>query len=243
LLIARWKQRDIHEKREQRKLLIQKLNSELSLNSVLRPRIQSVLDGTRSKGTDHFRAVQRRMREQPSPEKPATGAVNQPTYDMMISQLLGDVFRESAYIVDGATSGSEVKYQGKKVDESTSLPSWAEGVVPDNKAEPLKNALEERLEWHLKELDRRDVEVRKEIEVEEKEQAKKITSEGIKDGWDASSVVKPTASPLEDKPKSKAKKAEKTETIEVLNPGASVSGTKCQHRRLLTPSHQARHHR
>lgn len=142
---------------------------------------------------------------------------------MMMGQLLGDVFRESAYIVDGAKGGAEVTYEGKKVDESMPLPSWADGVVPDNKVQQLQNALEERLEWHLKELDRRDAEVKKEIEAEEKEQAKKITSEGIKDGWDATSVAKPKASPLDDKPKQKAKKAEKTETIEVLNPGAAVS--------------------
>ena len=161
------------------------------------------------------------MRESPSSEKPETGAANQPTYDMMMGQLLGDVFRESAYIVDGAKGGEEVKYEGKVVNESMPLPSWADGVVSENKASQLQKALEERLEWHLQELDRRDAEVKKEIEKEEKEQAKKITSDGIKDGYDATTVAKATASPLEDKPK--AKKPAKTETIEVLNPGAGVS--------------------
>lgn len=221
ILIFRWKQRDIHEKREARKLNIAKLNSELSLNNVLRPRIQSVLEGTRSKGVDHYRAVQRRLREAPSPEKPNTGAPNQPTYDMMMTQLLSDVWREAAYIVDGArVNGAEVVHDGKKIDDKTSLPSWAEGALPDGKIQSQQVAVEERLSWHLKELDRRDEEVKKELEKEEGEQKKKITSDDIKDGWSASSVVKPKASPLDDKPK--PKKVEKTETIEVLNPGASV---------------------
>lgn len=220
--MIRWKQRDIHEKREARKLNIAKLNSELSLNTVLRPRIKSVLDGLQSKGVDHYRAVQRRLRESPSSEKPDTGAPNQPTYDMMMTQLLGDVWREAAFIVDGAkVNGAEVTYEGKKVDDKTPIPTWAEGNLPDGKTQSQQVALEERLSWHLKELDRRDVEVKKEIEQEEGEQKKKITSENIKDGWSASSVAKPSVSPLEDKPK--PKKVEKKETIEVLNPGASVS--------------------
>jgi cell division cycle protein 37 len=223
-LTCSWKQRDIHEKREQRKLHIAKLHSEIALNAVLRPRIQSVLDGTRSKGLDHYRAVQRRVKESPSDEKPATGAPNQPTYDMMLGQLLGDVFKEGTYMVDGAVaSGWEVKVDGKKVDDKTPLPSWAEGVVPDNKVQALQHALESRLEWHLAELDRRDADVKKEIEQEEAEQKKKITSEGIKEGWSATSVAAPKPSPLDDKPKTKTKQKEKTETIEVLNPGASVS--------------------
>ncbi|OCF37724.1 cell division cycle protein 37 [Kwoniella heveanensis BCC8398] len=195
--MIRWKQRDIHEKREQKKLQIAKLKSELELNSVLRPRIESVISGTSSKGVDHYRAVQRRLKEQPSDEKPNTGSANQPTYDMMMGQLLSDV--------------------------------WAEGMtLPDNKKDSLAVALEERLMWHIKELDKRSEEVKKEIEKEEAEQSKKITSEGIHEGWSSSSVNKSKPSPFDDKPKptSQPKKSiEKTETIEVLNPKASTSSS------------------
>jgi cell division cycle protein 37 len=182
-----------------------------------------VLDGVRQKGFDHYRAVQRRLKENPSDEKPATGAPNQPTYDMMLGQLLEDVYREAAYIADGATTSAagQVTYEGKKVDEKLPLPGWADGVLPDNKVQAVQKAAEDRLEWHLKELDRRDQEVKKEIAKEEAEQNKKITSENIKEGWDASIVAKPKPSPLDDRPKKKH--VEKTETIEVLNPGASVS--------------------
>jgi cell division cycle protein 37 len=219
----RWRQRDIHEKREQRKQKIAKLHSELELNKTLRPRIQTIADGVSSKGVDYYRSVQRRIKENPSNEKPATGAANQPTYDMMIGQLLGDVFREGCWIMEGAqvTNGRVMK-DGKVVDEKSGEPSWSTGEIPENKKEGLKVVLEERLDWHLKELDRRDKEVKVEIETEEAENKKKITSEDMTEGWNTSSVTKAQASVIDDKPKV-AKKAQKEQTIEVLNPGASVS--------------------
>jgi cell division cycle protein 37 len=222
----RWKQRDIHEKREARKLKLAKLHSELSLNQVLRPRIQSVISGLSEKGIAHFRAIQRRLKEAPSPDKPDTGAANQPTYDMMLSQLLEDVFRDAAWLADGngarVEKGRVVK-EGKAVDEKTGLPSWATGEVPESKVQPMQGTLEARLEFHFQELLRRDAEVRKEIELEEKEQNKYITSEDLHEAWDKTSVVKAKESPLEDK-KPKRKEKEKVETIEVLNPGVpSVS--------------------
>ncbi|WVO23863.1 uncharacterized protein IAS62_005220 [Cryptococcus decagattii] len=199
--MIRWKQRDIHEKREARKLLISKLKSELSLNSVLRPRIETIISGLSSSGLDHYRAVQRRMKEDPSPEKPATDAPNQPTYDMMLSQLLSDVFREGAWLVEGG-----------KVEE-----------VPEGKKERLAEKLEQRLKWHVSELNRRDEQVKKEIEKEEGELKKKITSEDIHEGWSSSKIAPPKPSVWDEKPKPKSKKTEKVETIEVLNPKASSS--------------------
>lgn len=232
--MIRWKQRDIHEKREQRKLHIAKLKSELELNGVLRPRIESVVTGVQDKGVPHFRAVQRRIKEQPSDEKPATNAPNQPTYDMMLGQLLGDVWREAAWLVDGdakVVSGVVTK-DGKKVDDTTGEPSWAnEATVPEGKAEVMAQALVERLKFHLKELDNRDKEVRQEIEKEEADMAKKITSDGIHEGWSSTVINKDGPSPLDKEKAAKAAKAkaapkkEVVEEIEVLNPGASVSAT------------------
>jgi cell division cycle protein 37 len=199
--MIRWKQRDIHEKREARKLKITQLHSEIELNKVLRPRIQSVTKGVQENGVAHYRAVQRRLKEQPSPDKPNTGAPNQPTYDMMLGQLLGDVWKE--------------------VDDKTPELDWAsEATVPESKASRMAEELRKRLDWHIAELDRRDKEVQKEIEQEEAEQKKRITSEDIREGWSSSSVSKAKEGPL-DKPKPKQK--EKEETIEVLNPGAKVS--------------------
>lgn len=220
--MIRWKQRDIHEKREARKLKIAQLHSEIELNKVLRPRIQSVTKGVEENGVSHYRAVQRRLKEQPSPDKPNTGAPNQPTYDMMLGQLLGDVWKEAAYLVDGAkVQGAAVMWGGKKVDDKTPELDWAsEATVPESKASRMAEELRKRLDWHVAELDRRDKEVQKEIEQEEAEQKKRITSEDIREGWSSSSVSKAKEGPL-DKPKPKQK--EKEETIEVLNPGAKVS--------------------
>ncbi|KAK6904112.1 hypothetical protein I203_107627 [Kwoniella mangroviensis CBS 8507] len=223
--MIRWKQRDIHEKREARKLQIAKYKSELSLNSVLRPRIEVIIKGVADKGLDHYRSVQRRLKENPSDEKPNTGSPNQPTYDMMISQLLSDVYRESSFIVDGAQisrDGQVLDKVGKVINGTSEhkIPEWANEMnIPEQKRKGLEIALEQRLNWHIQELDKRDKVVKDELEKEEKEQAKKITSEGIHDGWSKSMVNKPKPSPLDDKPKIlKSIEKEKTETIEVLNP-------------------------
>lgn len=180
-------------------------------------------NGVDSGGVEHYRAVQRRIKEQPSPEKPNTGAANQPTYDMMLGQLLQDVWREAAFLTDG----KDLPVGGKNASDD--LPAWAQEHLPaEGKRESMAQHLGTRLKWHLAELDKRDEEVKKEITVEEKEQAKKITSEGIRDGFSASSVNKSSApSPIENKglaapkPKSKPKEKKKEEMIEVLNPGAS----------------------
>lgn len=243
--MIRWKQRDIHEKREQRKLLIAKLKSELELNAVLRPRITSVVQAVSASegGVEKYRAIQRRLKESPSPEKPQTGAANQPTYDMMLDQLLKDVWRDAALLVDGANLAGrgQISVGSKKVDEKTPLPAWAEEHLPAaGKQDDMRDQLEKRLKWHLDELTKRDGDVKKEIEKEEQEQAKKITSEGIKDGWSASSVNKNAGpSPIENKGlkevKPKDKKKEKEQTIEVLNPGASVGGLSSDKHEYLTP--------
>jgi cell division cycle protein 37 len=153
---------------------------------------------------------------------------------MMIGQLLGDVFREGCWIMEGAqvTNGKVMK-DGKAVDEKSGEPSWSTGSIPENKKEGLKVVLEERLGWHLKELDRRDKEVKVEIETEEAENKKKITSEDMTEGWNTSSVTKAQPSVIDDKPKiAKSKPGQtKEQTIEVLNPGASV---RYRHRFVLS---------
>ena len=143
---------------------------------------------------------------------------------MMMGQLLSDVWREAAWVVDGdgaVVTDGVVWKDGKKVDVSTGEPAWASEAVSEGKEEVMEKALEDRMRWHLSELDRRDGEVKREIEEEEAEQKRKITSEDMKEGWSQSSVAAATPSPLEDKPKPKAKA--KSETIEVLNPGSVAS--------------------
>ena len=145
---------------------------------------------------------------------------------MMMGQLLGDVWRQAAWIVDGAKlEKGVVMKDGNEVDEKTGEPDWTRGAVPDGKKEGLAKALEDRIRWHLAGLDQRDGQVKNEINDEESEQKKKITSEDIKEGWSQSTVAPPKPSPLEDKPKAKSKSAAKetNDTIEVLNPSAVAS--------------------
>jgi cell division cycle protein 37 len=172
------------------------------------------------KGVDFFRSVQRRIKESPSNEKPNTGAPNQPTYDMMMGQLLSDVWREAAWLVEGAKveKGNVVK-DGKKVDDKSGEPSWANEAVPEGKKEAMGKAVKERMEWHERELVSRNADVKKQIADEEKEQKKKITSEDISEGWSQTTVPESKPSPLEDKPKKAPAKA-KEEVIEVLNPAS-----------------------
>lgn len=163
---------------------------------------------------------------------------------MMLGQLLNDTWREAAWVVDGATvSGGFVKKDGKKVEESTGQPAWAdEHMPPDGKKDKMGSVLSDRLKWHLQELVKRDGEVEKEIKKEEAEQKKKITSEDITEGFSATSLVKESApSPIENKGIKEPKKPKKKEqTIEVLNPGAVSQGALCQ---STNPQLTSSHHR
>ena len=147
----------------------------------------------------------------------------------MLGQLLGDVYRDAGFIVDGATvQGGKIMWESKVVDDKTPERSWSTETVPDGKLDGMKAALIQRLSFHIDELDKRDKDIAGEIQKEEGEQKKKITSEDIRDGWSKSSVVAPKPSPLEDRPnagassKGKGKAKEKVETIEVLNPGPAA---------------------
>lgn len=96
--LIRWKQRDIHEKRETRKLKIQALGAEIACNAVLAPRLRDTrarhsADG----GLRYFQQLVEKLQTSPSPEAPPTNAKDQPTYDAMMLSLLLQVW-------DGAKS-------------------------------------------------------------------------------------------------------------------------------------------
>lgn len=97
--LIRWKQRDIHEKRETRKLKISALGAEIACNGVLSPRLHSVRAtlGSADGGLKYFQQLVEKLQTQPSPEAPPTNAKDQPTYDAMMLSLLLQVW-------DGAKS-------------------------------------------------------------------------------------------------------------------------------------------
>lgn len=106
-----------------------------------------------------FSNLVQQLRTSPSPDKPNTGAPNQPTYDVMLLHLLEQVTKEATDI------------KGPKIGEG--------------EEDKMVARLEERLRHHNGLLDARTKECEAELEKEEKESKMKITSEGIHDGFDS----------------------------------------------------------
>jgi cell division cycle protein 37 len=91
--LVRWKQQDIHEKREKRKQLIASHRANIALNKVLIPRFDEILKNLEEGGPRYYSKEVERLKTQGSPEKP-TDLPNQPTYDQMIEALLLKVWDE-----------------------------------------------------------------------------------------------------------------------------------------------------
>lgn len=149
-----WKKRDIHEKREQRRMRIEMLRAEIAMNGVLLPRLeklrQEMKDAEDAKKV--FSNEVERLKTNPSDEKPPTGHAKQPTYDDMILNLLMKIWGECK---------TEVEAGGT---------NWTEALIAS-------------LEKHEKELEERSKECEEQAEKEEQEQKKKITSEDVHDGF------------------------------------------------------------
>lgn len=161
--MCRWKQQDIHRKRAERQQRITNLKTEIALNDVLRPRITQVLTDLESlparDAVAQFASLTQQLTVSPSPDKPPTNAPNQPTYDMMLLHLLEQVAKEA------------------REKQSSS------GDIPGEEA--TRKRLAERLAFHRTELDDRTEECKQTIKREEEEANRKITSEGIHEGFDS----------------------------------------------------------
>lgn len=156
LTVYRWKQRDIHEKREQRKQRIHDLQSRLELSKVLNPRIEQIITDVQAGGKERFSSITEQLKVNPSPDKPAGDAPNQPTYDMMLHELMLQVW-------------NGVKESGTTPED----PNLSDKLIAG-----LRDALKKQHED--------DVQNQKDLEFELKEQKKHITSDDVKDGFVAS---------------------------------------------------------
>ncbi|CAE6413420.1 unnamed protein product [Rhizoctonia solani] len=186
--LIRWKQRDIHEKREQRKMRILELESKLALSKVLNPRIEKIIADVHEGGKARFSAITEQLKVNPSADKPPGNAPNQPTYDMMLHELMLQVW-------------NGVKESGGTSED----PNLAEKLIAG-----LRDALEKQYQD--------DLQNQKDLEAEIKERNKHITSDDLRDGFDSTAVShKPSPDPTV-MAKPLVPKKEKTETIEVLNP-------------------------
>lgn len=188
--LIRWKQRDIHEKREVRKHRIAQLKADIECNVVLQPRLKQIVEDVEKQGPPHFSQLVEKFQRDPSPEKPPTNSPEQPTYDAMLLSLLQTVLGEA-----------------KK-----------KGVEQKEDSEKLKEALVAGLKEHLGKMVKDQALLRKDLEEEEAEQKKKITSDDIHEGFDSHYVPpKPDPAPVKGIiPDTKGKK--KAQEFETLNP-------------------------
>ncbi|KAI6123907.1 Cdc37 N terminal kinase binding-domain-containing protein [Pisolithus croceorrhizus] len=214
--LIRWKQRDIHEKREARKLRIAALQAEIACNNVLAPRLRRIrerlageanADETQTtewaedsedvrslSGLPLFQHLVERLQTSPSPAKPPTNAKDQVTYDAMVLSLLLQIY-----------------------DETKAHPN-----------DEREKAILSCLDRHISQLPEHTKKLEKDLEAEIREQKKHITSEDIKEGWESKYVPpKPAPPPIKGAPSETPKKTATTTTTtyEVLNPGASSSAT------------------
>jgi hypothetical protein len=160
LIASSWKQRDIHEKREQRKHKIAALKVEIESNDVLLQKLNSIAQSlaAASSPAATFSSLVQSLKENPSPDAPPVNHLGQApsiTYDAMILSLL-------LQISDAAKKSTSA------TDEATLSPILIAG-----------------LNEHIKKLSDIQVSLRRDLEAEEKERAKRITIEDIHDGFDS----------------------------------------------------------
>ncbi|KAK0503931.1 Cdc37 N terminal kinase binding-domain-containing protein [Armillaria luteobubalina] len=206
--LIRWKQRDIHEKREKRKQQITYLQHQIALNKVLLPRVEEIhaklISSSTSSPSAYFNALVEQLEKNPSNEGPpgADTSKSEMTYDGMILSLLNQV-------------ASEAKNALK--DSS---------IVESEKEDKLVKGLSGGVLRHIKGLKETIQKEEKELETEEKEQKKHITMDDLHDGFDTHYVPpKPVPTSV---PTTKIGTSNKTTTtttteFETLNPQTSSS--------------------
>ncbi|KAG8892662.1 hsp90 co-chaperone Cdc37 [Tulasnella sp. 408] len=86
--LVRWKQRDIHERREARKNRILEYKSILALNEVLIPRVKSIIKDVGEGGPSKYSAIVEQLTTAPSPAKPAGTGPNQASYANILANML-----------------------------------------------------------------------------------------------------------------------------------------------------------
>ncbi|TFK27613.1 hypothetical protein FA15DRAFT_666285 [Coprinopsis marcescibilis] len=200
--LIRWKQRDIHEKREVRKHKIAHLEAQIACNNVLLPRIKEIADTLAKKEspTAYWTNLIQQLDKQPSKDCPPGNdpTKKEQTYDGMLLSLLQRVSQDSLEKVKGLGISVQSEKQAR-----------------------IEQELEAEMRNHVKQLSGAIQEDQKELVKEVAEQKKKITSEDIHEGFD-SKYVPPKAEPPPvphekiTKPTSSKGKAQVTE-FEVLN--------------------------
>ncbi|KAF8627453.1 hypothetical protein AX17_006267 [Amanita inopinata Kibby_2008] len=205
--LIRWKQRDIHEKRDARKHRIAYLRAQTDCNNVLLPRIKEISEKLSNPAADppptvFFNSLVERLEKQPLKDCPPGNNPEklEQTYDGMLLSLLRKV-------------GDEARTKVKE-----------ENVPEAERDERIGKDLAERMKGHVKQLSETLEKEETELESEIKEQKKHITSDDIHEGFESKYVPpKPTPAALpaaSDKPPKTT--GTKTTEYEVLNPKAAA---------------------
>ncbi|KAK0549369.1 hsp90 co-chaperone Cdc37 [Tilletia horrida] len=199
----RWKQRDIHEKREQRRLQYEQLKAEQITNESLRPRLVSLQEGIQSTGSPYFEQEYGRLTEQRKANgNKDSGPGGKPSTDDLILKLLNMIKDEDSV---------------KKASSSSSSSSSQDQVA---------TALITQVDSNLSKLDARQVQIDSQLKAMDEEDKRKITTDGIREGWSSGHVSKPEDTPEPEVVKPKAAKTkEKVTQIETLNSPSASSST------------------
>ncbi|KAF8158072.1 hsp90-like protein [Crassisporium funariophilum] len=203
----RVKQRDIHEERDVRKEKIKHLHAQIDCNQVLLPRIKEIYATLTDPSSSlpapvFFSSLIHRLQTKPSRECPQGNDPTklEQTYDGMLLSLLKMVAEKS----------------NDKVKESD--------ISETEKEAWFTKELSAEMLIHVKQLGATIEQHKKELEVEEAEQKKHITSDDLHEGFENKYVPPKPAPP----PVPHAKKEKKKETVpevEVLNPASTTSST------------------
>lgn len=164
----RWKQADIHQKREERRQKIEALKLETSNNEVLLKRIDDMIQQLIEGGVETFLQTIEKLRETnkkiASEEKEAKDEESSDNSSQKEEQLAYPTFDQMMGVLFE-------KIQDEVKNES-----------PEKVGEELRNKLME----HRNKLSQRQKEAKQELEKEEREARKKITMDDMHTGFDKS---------------------------------------------------------
>ncbi|CAG8614717.1 5120_t:CDS:2 [Acaulospora morrowiae] len=197
----RWKQADIHAKREERRQKISALKQKISQDDVLLEKIDNMIQRLQNEGVKYFfntieelretnKAIESKNKTTSTPQgenetasMPQSEHVEpaQPSFDQMMGILFEKIRQE----------------------------------VNDESPEEVGTRLIEKLKEHREKLSKSQKDAKVELEKEEMEAKKKIIVDDLHTGFDKA-VVNKVNKPTIEKPKKSKKKTEKS--IEVLNP-------------------------
>ncbi|KAI2630833.1 hypothetical protein GGR54DRAFT_584360 [Hypoxylon sp. NC1633] len=196
----RAKQNKIHQERQQRKLQIEAFKYERLLNDALIQRISRILDAlkahaaeaeTRNPGEVAFQAIMESV--------PSAGSADDDKPPPRPEGVHADQPQPPTYTKMMITMLDQVN---KELDEKK----------PENRY----SAMVDEVALHLKQVEELQQTLQQELAKLEKEEGRKITSEGIHTGFDSSFVAKSTPSTSETKKSDDAK-------VELLNPNFSLT--------------------